>query len=58
MIDVFDNHPKQKKWCEATVLEESSTQVKVHFKVGSREIVFYLSVCNHVCIIMLCACVL
>lgn len=31
-IDVFDTHPKQRKWNEAHVIEEDGDKVKVHFK--------------------------
>ncbi len=33
-IEVFDDHPSQKKWCEAKVIEETPTEVKVHFKAS------------------------
>ena len=32
-IEVFDSHPSQLKWCEAKVVEETPSEVKVHFKV-------------------------
>ncbi len=35
VIEAFDEHPTQRKWCEASVVDERATEVKVHFKVSS-----------------------
>ena len=33
LIDVFDEHPRQLKWCEASVVDDNADSVLVHFKV-------------------------
>ncbi len=35
LLEAYDGHPSQQKWCEATVVDESPLEVKLHFKVCS-----------------------